>query len=234
MSANMAPALVRTRDDLVEYRVEDAQPAHEGARRGFLERYIHSEIYKRFPEVQSVVHAHAHQVLPYAISGVPFLPCGHMAGFLGSKVPVYDIEEYYKPQDSHDLLVSSIQLGASLAKLFSSSEAQPRFPEHEFVLMRRHGFTTVGRNIKDAVYHAVYAIQNANTLTTSLLVRVGFAQLQAGSDASNRAEVLHDMEGLTNVQTRDCERNVRGGIARPWGLWVQEVKTLPLYTSKVE
>lgn len=79
----MAPALVRTSDDLVDYRVEDAQPAHEGAKRGFLERYIHSEIYKCFPEVQSVVHAHAHQVLPYAVSGVPFQPCGHMAGFLG-------------------------------------------------------------------------------------------------------------------------------------------------------
>lgn len=156
------------------------------------------------------------------------------AQILGLNVPVYDIEDYYQPQDSHDLLVNNIQLGASLANLFSSSENRSGFPEHEFVLMRRHGFTTVGRNIKDAVYHAVYSIQNANTLTTSLLLRTGFEQLRAGSDASSRAGPLHDMEGLTDRQTQDCERNVRGGIARPWGLWVQEVKTLPLYTSKVE
>ena len=87
MSANMAPALVRTGDDFVEYRIEDAQPvAKEGARGGFIERYIHSELFKKYPEVNSVIHCHAQDVLPYAVSGVPFKPFGHTNGFLGQSL----------------------------------------------------------------------------------------------------------------------------------------------------
>ncbi|KIV97977.1 hypothetical protein PV10_01672 [Exophiala mesophila] len=87
MSANMAPALVRTGDDFVEYRIEDAQPvAKEGARGGFIERYIHSELFKKYPDINSVIHCHAQDVLPYAVSGVPFKPFGHTNGFLGQSL----------------------------------------------------------------------------------------------------------------------------------------------------
>lgn len=88
MSANMAPALVRTRHDFVEYDIEDAEPVvKDGARRGFIERYIHSELLKKYSGINSVIHCHAPEVLPYAVSGVPFKPFGHMAGFLGQSLP---------------------------------------------------------------------------------------------------------------------------------------------------
>ena len=84
MSAEMAPALVSSPADFVQYRIEDSTPYNnENAPRGFIERYIHSEIYKRYPGVQCVVHSHAEAVLPYAISGVPLQPVYHMGGFLG-------------------------------------------------------------------------------------------------------------------------------------------------------
>ena len=50
---------------------------------GYLERYIHSEIYKQFPAVNSVVYSHFGDVLPYFVSGVPLKPTAHMTGFLG-------------------------------------------------------------------------------------------------------------------------------------------------------
>lgn len=83
MSGEMAPALVRAPADFVEYRVVDSSPVHQDAPRGFIERYIHSEIYKRYPDVQCVVHSHAEEVLPFAVSGVPLKPVFHMTGFLG-------------------------------------------------------------------------------------------------------------------------------------------------------
>jgi ribulose-5-phosphate 4-epimerase/fuculose-1-phosphate aldolase len=83
MSANMPPALVSSPEDLIEYNVEDATAVEKTAKDGFLERHIHSEIYKRFPAVNSVVHSHCSDVLPYCISGVPLRATIHMAGFLG-------------------------------------------------------------------------------------------------------------------------------------------------------
>jgi ribulose-5-phosphate 4-epimerase/fuculose-1-phosphate aldolase len=83
MPCNMPPALVSTPDDLVEYNVEGSTPIEKDAKPGYLERYIHSEIYKRFPAINSVVHSHCSDVLPYCVSGVPLRATIHMAGFLG-------------------------------------------------------------------------------------------------------------------------------------------------------
>jgi hypothetical protein len=83
MSRNLAPALVANSSDLVEYYVEDAAPIDPNAPSGFIERYIHSELYKRFPSINSVVHSHSPQVVPFTFSGVPLRPSIHMAGFLG-------------------------------------------------------------------------------------------------------------------------------------------------------
>jgi len=59
MSRNLAPALVANSSDLVEYYVDDAAPIDPNAPSGFIERYIHSELYKRFPSINSVVHSRA-------------------------------------------------------------------------------------------------------------------------------------------------------------------------------
>ena len=83
MPCNMPPALVSSPDDLVEYHVESAEAVEKDAKPGYLERHIHSEIYKRFPSVNSVVHSHCSEILPYCVSGVPLKNTIHMAGFLG-------------------------------------------------------------------------------------------------------------------------------------------------------
>lgn len=79
----MPPALVSSPDDLVEYHVDSADAVEKSAKPGYIERYIHSEIYKRYPNINSVVHSHSSDVLPYCISGVPLKNTIHMAGFLG-------------------------------------------------------------------------------------------------------------------------------------------------------
>jgi hypothetical protein len=83
MPCNMPPALVSSAEDLVEYKVDSAEAVEKNAKPGYLERHIHSEIYKRFPTVNAVVHSHSSDVLPYTVSGVPLRSTIHMAGFLG-------------------------------------------------------------------------------------------------------------------------------------------------------
>ncbi len=86
MSGDRAPALVSSHLDLIEYYVEDSSPVDPESKKGYQERFIHSEIYKRFPYIQSVVHSHSEAVLPYTMNGVPMLPVFHIAGFLGKTV----------------------------------------------------------------------------------------------------------------------------------------------------
>ena len=85
MPCNISPALVSSQDHLIEYNVEDATPVEKNVKPGYLERHIHSEIYKRFPGINSVVHSHCGDVLPYCVSGVPLRATVHMAGFLGMR-----------------------------------------------------------------------------------------------------------------------------------------------------
>jgi hypothetical protein len=47
MPCNMPPALVSSPEDLVEYKVDTAEEVEKNAKLGYLERHIHSEIYKR-------------------------------------------------------------------------------------------------------------------------------------------------------------------------------------------
>src|SRR4051794_35829834 len=83
MSRNEAPALIASTSDIVEYHVSDASPVDPNAPKGFIERYIHSEILKRFSSINSVVHSHSPAIIPFSISGVPLKPSIHLAGFLG-------------------------------------------------------------------------------------------------------------------------------------------------------
>ena len=252
MSANMAPALVRSSSDLVIYNVSDAEPENANAPRGFIERYIHSEMYKRYPGVLCVIHSHADDVLPYTVSGVKFKAMNHMAGFIGEESPLFDIGDEYQEGDHHDLLVSTPRLGAALASSFvGARHDNPEVPEQSLLLMRRHGFTTWGRGIKEAVYRAVYATKNASLQTTATLLRSASDSLEqkqasegsggkptqgstgAGWDTTKGEGPLHPLESLTAQQAKDTEAANLKAVERPWGLWVQEVKCLPLYTSSV-
>lgn len=84
MPCNMPAALLSTPDDLIEYHVDSAEPVEKGVKEGDAERYIHSEIYKKFPGVNSVVVSRAAEVMPFCASGVALRCCVSEAGFLGT------------------------------------------------------------------------------------------------------------------------------------------------------
>lgn len=246
MSGNRAPALVSSAADLVTYQVSDAAAVDPNAPRGYIERYIHSEIYKRYTDVNCVVHAHAPDVLPYATSGVPLRPVFHLPGFLGTEVPVWDIEDVYNETDKHDLLVRDERQGGSLANMFASSENQTAeppttSPDRRVVLMRKHGFTTWGPDIETAVFRAVFTATNARVQTDSALLRNAFGgiagsgqNMDAWGNTQNATSLFNnDFEPLTAEQAVATQDSNDGTIDRPWGLWVAEVEANPLYKNNV-
>jgi ribulose-5-phosphate 4-epimerase/fuculose-1-phosphate aldolase len=168
MSRSLAPALV-TAADLMELDA-DSEPLAGDKRKGFLERYIHGEIYRARPEVMAVVHSHSPSVIPFGVTRTRLRPIYHMGSFLWSGAPVFDIR---KERQDNDLLIRDRPLGKALATTLSS---------HTCVLMRGHGMTVIGDSVPEAVFRAIYTEMNARL------------QLQA-EQLEGPIEFLSDEEG---------------------------------------
>ncbi len=147
MSRSRAPALV-TAADLMELD-PDSEALPGDKRKGFIERYIHGEIYRARPDVMAVVHSHSPSVIPFGITRTKLRPVYHMGSFLWRGAPVWDIR---KVREDNDVLVRDRPLGEALAKSLGACNC---------VLMRGHGMTVVGANVQEAVFRAVYTEMNA-------------------------------------------------------------------------
>jgi HCOMODA/2-hydroxy-3-carboxy-muconic semialdehyde decarboxylase len=147
MSRSLAPALV-TADDIMEFDL-DGNAVDARGRSLFLERFIHSEIYRARPDVMSVVHTHSPGVIPYTISQVPLRAVFHNAAFLAAGAPVWDIRKDF---GETDMLVRDAAIGKALALTLGDKSV---------VLMRGHGDVTVGPSVKLAVFRAYYTDVNA-------------------------------------------------------------------------
>jgi len=73
ISRSLAPALVSSREDIEEYYVEDATPVNKDSPKGYAERFIHSELYKSYKDVNSVIHSHSEVS---ASTSLQYLVCG--------------------------------------------------------------------------------------------------------------------------------------------------------------
>ena len=154
MSRSLAPALV-TADDIMEFDL-DGNPVDARGRTVFLERFIHSEIYKARPDVMSVVHTHSPGVIPFSVSKVPLRAMFHNPAFLAVGVPVWDIRKDF---GETSMLVANAALGKSLAETLGDKPV---------VLMRGHGDVTVGPTVKMAVFRAYYTDVNAKLQAQAL------------------------------------------------------------------
>jgi ribulose-5-phosphate 4-epimerase/fuculose-1-phosphate aldolase len=168
MSRSRAPALV-TAADLMELDA-DSEPLPGDKRKGFIERYIHGEIYRARPDVMAIVHSHSASVIPFGITRTRLRPVYHMGSFLWSGAPVWDIR---KVREENDLLVRDRPLGEALANALGKCNC---------VLMRGHGMTVIGDSVPEAVFRAIYTEMNARL------------QLQA-TQLEGPIEFLSDEEG---------------------------------------
>jgi len=110
LARSMPPELV-TAADILELDL-DANPVDKSGRASYLERFIHSEIYRARRDVNAIVHCHAPSLIPFADSDVPLRAMYHMAAFIADGVPVFDIRQ---AAGMTDLLVRDAKLGRALA-----------------------------------------------------------------------------------------------------------------------
>ena len=174
IARSMAPAMV-SGEDIVECdfegEVHDAQN-----RKSYLERFIHSAIYKARPDVVAVVHSHSPSIIPFGVTGARLRPICHMSGFLGSTVPVFEIRDAVG--ESSDMLIRSQALGVALANTLG---------QNAVALLRGHGNVVVGVGIKQVVFRAIYTEGNARLQAESM--RLGEPVYLSEDEARNSAEV---------------------------------------------
>jgi ribulose-5-phosphate 4-epimerase/fuculose-1-phosphate aldolase len=188
LARSMAPALVEAAD-LMAFDL-DGNAVDAQGRTAYLERFIHSEIYRAYPAVQAVVHSHSPAVIPFGVVAQPLRPIFHLGGFLGAGPPVFEIRDAGGP--STDMLIRNPVLGAALARSLGTAPV---------ALMRGHGDVVVGRSVREAVFRAIYTEVNARLASEAL--RLG----------GGRAEFLNEAEARAAAETNAAQ------IGRPWELW---------------
>jgi ribulose-5-phosphate 4-epimerase/fuculose-1-phosphate aldolase len=147
MSRSLAPELV-TASDILEFDLDNniAGPKKAAV---FLERFIHGEVYKTRPDVNSVIHCHTPSLIPFGATGVELRPIFGLAGFIAERIPVFEIRNGF---GMTNLLISDGARGKALARTLGKKPA---------ALMRGHGAVVVGPTIPIAVGRAVYLELNA-------------------------------------------------------------------------
>ena len=142
-----APALA-TPEDIIEYDL-DSNPVNAEGRGSFLERFIHAEIFKARPDLNSVVHSHSPSVIPFGLVDTKIEAMFHNAAFLAAGVPVFDISEKY---GATDMLVSDGDKGETFAECLG---------DKDIALMRAHGSVACGSTLQLAVFRAVFTEVNS-------------------------------------------------------------------------
>jgi HCOMODA/2-hydroxy-3-carboxy-muconic semialdehyde decarboxylase len=192
MSRSLAPALVRP-GDIMEFDLDGVACDARG-RSGFLERFLHAEIYRARPDVMAVAHGHSAAVEPFGLVSTPMRAMYHNTAFIAAGVPVFDIRERF---GATDIVISSPERGAAMAAALGDKSV---------LLLRAHGFVAVGPNIQAAVFRAVFTEVNARVQLQATLLGAG-APIAALDEEEGR------LADLVNLATH----------GRAWDLWKRRV-----------
>ena len=178
MSRSLAPMLTQA-DDIMEFDL-DCNAIEPRGRNGFLERYLHGEIFRARPDVMAIAHSHSPSVIAFGLSSTPMRAMYHNAAFLAAGVPVFDIREKF---GATDIVVSTPEKGAAFAAVLSDKPA---------ALLRAHGMVVVGPTLPVAVFRAIFTDISARIQHQALALGGPLAALDA--EEGRLADVV-------NVQT---------------------------------
>jgi HCOMODA/2-hydroxy-3-carboxy-muconic semialdehyde decarboxylase len=190
LSRSRSPALVEL-DDLMEFSLDGAAIDARG-RTPYGERVIHAAVYAARQDVQSVVHNHAYDVLPFTITDEPLRPVVHTASVIGAEIPVWDIRTKF---GATDMLVRSIEQSRDLAAALGANTC---------ALLRGHGAVVVGASIERAVLTAIYLQVNAKVLSQAL--QLGEPEPLSGEEIARSSETQFSPLALDRSWEYFCQR----------------------------
>ena len=182
LSRSRSPGLV-TMDDLIEFNLDNT-PVEPTDTPLYTERPIHGMTFEARPDVQSVIHNHCLEVLPFAVTGSEMRPATHNSGAIGGMVPVWDITDKF---GDTDFLVTTNDQGRDLCTVLGEGRA---------VIMRGHGATVAGKTIPDAVKISMAMRRNAIAILEGLklgpIKYLSQGQIDVFNDNRSRRTRVHD------------------------------------------
>ena len=177
-----------TAPDVVEYDL-DSNPLAGSKGDGYLERFIHGEIYKLRPDILSVIHAHSAEMITLGAAGVPLRNLIHTGSFINDGVPVWDIRKFGGSAD--DMLIRNPALGKALANALGNKTA---------MILFGHGVVITGNSLATTVSNSYFLNMNARIQMDAMRMggsSVGYLEREpgarapaatpAGAGANNRA-----------------------------------------------
>jgi len=102
---------------------------------------IYTEIFRRRPDVQSIIHAHPHVATALSSTGKTIFAISHQSVDFGEGIPLFRGD-----------MIDSVEIGAALAETLGNESA---------VLMKGHGIVVVGQSVPSTVARAIYVEQAA-------------------------------------------------------------------------
>lgn len=148
----VAPKRHLTQADLVRIDLEGR--VLEGTGRPPLEFHIHTEIYRRRPDVRAIIHLHPRWSTLLTMVGAPYQPVFAQGALLGA-VPVLD----------DPMSISTRAMGETLATTLGDGVA---------VLLKAHGATLVASDIVACFALAAYLEENAQRQVMAMQIGTPF------------------------------------------------------------
>jgi ribulose-5-phosphate 4-epimerase/fuculose-1-phosphate aldolase len=198
MAAAISPGRVRKKD-IIELDF-DGNIVGKEDRPTYSERFIHAEVYRARADVHAVIHSHSPTVIPFSVTDVPLRPIIHAASFMHTGVPVFNT---HNVPEATTPLVNSPAVGKALVAVLG---------ENSIVLMRGHGNTVVGPDIRQTVSYAVYAEVNAKLLLQSLALGRPIEYMNSDEAREMQGRIVNPGRGSSH------------GVDRIWQMWVDEIR----------
>jgi ribulose-5-phosphate 4-epimerase/fuculose-1-phosphate aldolase len=191
LARSLAPELVSDAD-ILEFDLS-SQPVLPCDVPLYSERVIHGAIYNARPDINAICHHHASAVLPFCLAELSLRVVTQLGATIGKQVPVWDQRTEFGATNH---LVTREDEAQSLARCLGP---------HSIVLMKRHGATVVGANLRELVFRSIYCVRDA--------------ELQL------RALGCGPIDSFTDEEIDLAGRFPEATLARAWNYWHMRLRS---------
>jgi ribulose-5-phosphate 4-epimerase/fuculose-1-phosphate aldolase len=148
LSRSLAPELV-TEGDIIAFDL-NSEPVEPCASLLYSERIIHGAIYRARPDVNAICHHHAPAMMPFCLADdLKLRVVTQLGATMGAVIPMWDQREEFGATNH---LVMRADEAASLSRCLGS---------YAMVLMKRHGATVVGKDLRELAFRTIYGCRDA-------------------------------------------------------------------------